>query len=61
MTRDEIIKEDLLKTDHSLGFAISNLQEALRQATAVESIFILKMINDASRLLNDVNQLRGAM
>ena len=61
MTREEIVKEKLIKTDHSLGFAISALQEALQHSTHVESILILRLIEDAAKLNQRVNELRGAV
>jgi len=61
MTREEIIKEQLLRTDHSLGFAVRGLQEALHGSTAVEAIILLQLIEDAAKLTQRVNELRGAV
>ena len=59
--REEIVEEQLIRTGHSLGFAVSGLQSALRHANAVEAIVLLQLIEDAAKLTARVNQLRGAM
>jgi len=61
MTREEIVKEKLTKADHSLGFAVSALQEALQHSTHGESLLIVQMIRDTVVLNQRVNELRGAV
>ena len=53
--------EDLLKATHSIGFAVGDLQAALRQANAVQAILILDAIEQAAALKLRIERLASAV
>jgi len=52
--------EALEKAEHNLGFASDGLREALREASAVETLVLLPLIKRVSEARNDVAVLRTA-
>ena len=53
--------EHLIKATHSLEFLLNDLRAALSQATAIESIVILRQITKAVDLDNEIKQLLSAV
>ena len=53
--------EDLVKSIHSMEFAVGSLQDALRNATSVESIVLLDLIGKAQELKTKIDNLHGAI
>lgn len=53
--------ELLTKTSHSLDFASKDLLSALNKSNAVESIVILKLIEDLSKVQADLAKFKGAV
>ena len=55
-----MIAECLEKASHDLGFARDSLQEALKDAKAVDGIVIMQLIEDLAKLDKKVDQFREA-
>jgi hypothetical protein len=53
--------EDLTRATHSMMFAVGNLQDALRNATAVEALLLLDMIESATRLQQRIEAMTAAV
>jgi len=53
--------EAITKAQHGAEFIVSDLQEALRQSSAVEALLILPLIRQARELHADVAALESAM
>ena len=53
--------EDLTKALQGLELVQADLQAALRDATPVESILVLRMVRDAVHLRDAVQELRAAL
>jgi len=52
--------EDLTKAAHSMQFAVGSLQDALKQATAVEALLLLEMIETGAKLQQRIETLAAA-
>ena len=55
------IIQSVQKAEHSFQFAVSDLREALKQATPVEAIVLMSMIKRAADLENEAKALHAAM
>lgn len=53
--------ENIIKASQSTDLALSDLQQALNTADAVEALLILSMIQDAAKLRNNINAMAAAM
>jgi hypothetical protein len=55
------LNEDLTKALHSIVFTAESLQEALKQATAVEALVLLQQIEAAMHLKRSIEALVSAI
>jgi hypothetical protein len=54
-------KEELTKATHSMIFAVSSLQESLKDSTAVESLVLLDLIETAVKLQKRIESFADAI
>ena len=59
--RRAIKKEDLTKAEHAAGFLVDDLRRALSASSQVEGLLILKMVEQAATLYNEIKQLNAAI
>lgn len=52
--------EDLTKAAHSMMFAVGSLQDALRQANAVEALILLDLIEAAVKVQQKIEAFEKA-
>jgi len=53
--------DDLIKADHSMQFAVGSLRDALKNASAVESLLLLEMIGEAAVLQRRIEGFHSAV
>jgi len=53
--------ENLTKLSDDMSFVLSELQDALHNSTAVESIIVLELIQQAVKLQQGISQLHNAI
>ncbi|MEN6400849.1 MAG: hypothetical protein ABFD94_02795 [Armatimonadia bacterium] len=51
----------LEQAENSAGFAVSDLQQALKRASALEGIMLLSLIERAALLKRDIAAMRAAV
>jgi len=54
------MNESLEKAEHDLAFALDDLRDALRKASAVEALVLLPLIERVSEAWNEVTALIAA-
>jgi len=55
------MNESLTKAEHSAGFLMDELRDALHKATSVQGIVILDMIERAAKLNQEIKALHNAV
>ena len=56
-----MINEAMTKSVHNASFLVDDLRDALRDADMIESIILLKLINDSATLLQRIEELENAI
>ena len=55
------MNEEILKATHDAGFLVSDLRDANKKASAVESIIVMELIRRAATLKADIEILMNAL